>query len=197
MKKKHPLTKKHPSRFPIILIVIGLTLISIWGIHQYFYTRSLSLSDALLASFAEEKLTGALPIHIAIGDRIRLPVVESGKQDGVWAISQTSANHVRNSAVPGEMNNIIFYAHNTAPLFGPLDKVNVGDPIAIRMTDGSLHRYTVVSTAWVTTGHTELLSPTTHELLTLYTCGGLLDSLRIVVQALPDTRATPTSAPIR
>ena len=177
--------KKQPSRLPLILISFGLMLLTLWGIHRYFYTRSMSLSDAILASFARQTSAGALPVHITIGTRISLPVVEAGKVDGTWAISQTSANYVHESATPGTAGNIIIYAHNSDNLFGKLDKVTIGDTITVRTTDGNLHRYIVASVSWVTPGHTELLAPTTVETLTLYTCAGILDSLRIVVRAIP------------
>ena len=156
----------------------------LWGVHRYFYNQTMSLSDTILAQYAKQPSSIPAPIHIAVGS-ISLPVVESGKVGDTWAISQTSANHVRESAMPGTQGNIIIYAHNTSSLFGKLEDVKVGDQVGIRTTDGLLHRYSVTSIQWVTPGHTELLSPTTHETLTLYTCAGLLDSLRIVIQAIP------------
>jgi LPXTG-site transpeptidase (sortase) family protein len=172
-------------RFPLILISFGLLLLSIWGIHKYFYNQSMSLSDTILASYAKKNPTDVLPVHITVGKTISLPIVESGKQEGVWAISQTKANHVTSSSVPGSLGNTIIYAHNAPNLFGPLDKAQKGDPIAIRLSDGSLHKYIVTEVSWVTPSHTELLSPANHEVITVYTCGGLLDSLRIVVRAIP------------
>lgn len=177
--------KSIPSKLPFILISFGLALLTLWGIHRYFYTRSMSLSDVILASFARQAPAGALPVHIAIGTHISLPVVEAGKVDGAWAISQTSANFVHGSATPGTVGNIIIYAHNSDALFGKLDKAKIGDTITIRTTDGELHRYIVASVSWVTPGHTELLAPSKVETLTLYTCAGILDSLRIVVRAVP------------
>lgn len=178
--------KKNPSsRFPVILITFGLALLGLWGIHRYFYMRSMSISDAILAMYAKTNTSKTIPIHITIGKTVSLPIVEAGYINGTWAISQIAANHVHESAAPGEAGNIIIYAHNAPNLFGPLDKIAVGDPIEIRSLDGSVHRYTVTSYSWVTPGHTELLAPTTTETLTLYTCAGLLDSLRIVVRAIP------------
>ena len=172
------------SRFPIILIAIGLLLLTLWGVHRYLYTRSMSLSDAILARYAKE--TGlSVPASISVGTAIHLPVVEAGKVGGTWAISQTSASHVFESGLPGGRGNIIIYAHNTASLFGRLDKVGIGTPITIRTKDTKVYHYIVASVSWVTPGHTELLAPTTTETLTLYTCAGILDNLRIVVRAVP------------
>lgn len=184
MRKKYRKKKQRTFPFALFLIIIGCVLMSLWATHRFFYTQSMSLSSKLLASYAQEKLSESLPIHISVGN-IRLPIVEAGRINNEWTISQTSANHVHESANPGTPGNIIIYAHNSKKLFGTLEDVKKGDSIEITTTDGARHRYVVTSTAWVTTGHTELLAPTTAETLTLYTCGGLLDSLRIVVQAVP------------
>jgi LPXTG-site transpeptidase (sortase) family protein len=189
MEYNEPMAKRRkkirpPSRFPLVLVSFGLVLLALWGVHRYFYIRSMSLSDAILARYAKETGMSA-PVSISVGDTIHLPVVEAGNVDGTWAISNTAANHVHQSASPGGRGNIVIYAHNTASLFSPLDTVRIGTPITIRTSDGALHQYIVASVSWVTPGHTELLLPTTIETLTLYTCAGLLDSLRIVVRAVP------------
>lgn len=185
MTKRSRKKRAKSSKFPIFLIALGLLLVSLWGLHRYFYDQAMTLSNAILAKYAKESVTRAFPVHITIANSISLPVVEAGKVGDTWAISQTSANHVRESATPGTRGNSIIYAHNSGNLFGPLDKVTIGEPVTIRTSDGAIHRYLVASTTWVTPGHTELLSPTTTETLTLYTCAGILDSLRIVVRAVP------------
>jgi LPXTG-site transpeptidase (sortase) family protein len=172
------------SWFPILLILLGLLLMSLWATHRFLYNQSMSISEKLLASYAQEQSSGSLPIHISVGN-INLPIVEAGRINGAWTISETSANHVYGSANPGSKGNVIIYAHNSEKLFGKLTDVKAGVRIAIRTTDSILHQYTVTSTEWVTTGHTELLAPTDTEILTLYTCAGLLDSLRVVVRAVP------------
>jgi LPXTG-site transpeptidase (sortase) family protein len=181
--------KKNRSTFSkqlsIALLAFGIGLLTLWGAHRFFYARSISLSDMILAQYTNTHSTLPAPIHITVGGSINLPVVEAGKVNGTWAISQTSANHVYESAMPGTRGNSIIYAHNAGNLFGPLDKITVGDPVTVLTTDGVLHRYRVTSEEWVTPGHTELLSQTKTETLTLYTCAGLLDSLRIVVRAVP------------
>jgi LPXTG-site transpeptidase (sortase) family protein len=185
MTKRKRKTKAKPTRLAAFLIIGGALLLGLWATHRVLYARAISLSDAILAAYQKQPVTSSLPIHITIGDMIRLPVVESGKVNGTWAISQTSANHVASSALPGQKGNIIIYGHNAPKLFGQLKEIHVGNFVEIRMTDSTLHRYIVTETQWVTPGHTELLTPTTEETLTLYTCGGLLDALRVVVQAKP------------
>ena len=164
---------------------MGVLLVSLWGLHKFTYNRALSISEKILSSYTKQKTQTALPIHISIGTRISLPVVEAGRENGVWAISQTSANHVRQSALPNEKGNIIIYGHNLNKIFGYLLDAKEGDIIRIRMTDGTLHKYKVEKTHYVSPSDTSLLSPTKHEVLTVYTCAGLFDSLRFVVRATP------------
>jgi LPXTG-site transpeptidase (sortase) family protein len=162
---------KPNSLFPTALVAIGLLLIGLWGTHRFLYNRSISLSDALLSSYAQETKQTALPIHIVIGEKISLPVVEAGKIEGEWTVSKTSANRVHESALPGEGGNIIIYGHNLNTIFGYLVDVKVGEIVRIRMTNGAEFTYQVTET--------HIVSPT------LYTCTGLLDSKRFVVRALP------------
>lgn len=181
-----PKRRKKLSRFPIILVAFGLVLLSLWGLHRYFYARAISLSDAVLAAYkAKRPETTSYPIHITIEGITTIPIVESGKEHGIWTVSTTSANHVIQSALPGENGNIVIYGHNLNSIFGYLMNIQVGAIVRIRMSDGSLHTYAVTDTRYVFPSQTELLAPTTHEVLTLYTCTGLLDSLRFVVRAVP------------
>ena len=174
------------NQLVVALLVFGFGLLTLWGAHRYFYIRSISLSDAVLAAYkAQRPNTASYPTHIEIDGITSIPVVEAGRENGVWTVSETSANHVIQSALPGQNGNIILYGHNLNTIFGYLMNIQAGTIINIRMTDGSLHRYTVTETHTVTPSQTELLAPTTHEVLTLYTCTGLLDSLRFVVRAVP------------
>lgn len=157
----------------------------IWGIHKIMYARSISLTDTLLRSFSIHQGIHSVPVSIHIPGTLSLPIVESGKIHGVWIISNTSANHVQQSAVPGESGNIIIYAHNTYALFGPLQTVKIGDRIQIRTKDTVMHQYTVTLVHEVDVDNTFSLQPTQSEVLTLYTCSGFLDSKRLIVRAVP------------
>lgn len=185
MKKVRTRSKtQKTSWLPLFLVGIGVLLLSLWGLHKFTYSRAISISEKLLSSYSTQKTETALPIHIGIGTRISLPVVEAGRENGVWAISQTSANHVRQSALPNEKGNIIIYGHNLKRIFGYLTDTKIGDIIRIRMTDGTLYKYKVKETHYVSPSNTTLLAPTKDEVLTVYTCAGLLDSLRFVVRAV-------------
>jgi len=177
--------KVRTSRFPTFLITVGLVLVSLWGAHRYLYNRSLSLSDAFLASYTRTHTQVAFPIHITVGDKIRLQVVEAVKVSSSWPVSPTAANHVLASALPGEAGNVVIYGHNLNTIFGYLVGAQVGDQVDIRTNDGKRHVYKITETHIVDPSQTALLSPTTTEVLTLYTCTGLLDSQRFVARAEP------------
>lgn len=171
--------------FPMILIIMGLILIGIWGLHRYFYNRSLSLSSALVASYKSQRSQVSYPIHITIGNKISLHVVEETLVNGTLVVSPTDANHLLASALPGEPGNIIMYGHNLNSVFGYLVDARVGDPVRIYTDDGRLHAYKISEINIVDPTQTALLAPEDHEVLTLYTCTGLLDSLRFVARAIP------------
>ncbi len=179
--------RKKTKTTPYVLVAIGLVMVGLWGVHQFFYNRSLSLSDALLAAYRPNTDQVAFPTHITVGNTIGLQVVEGGKMNGVWTVSRTAANHVITSARPGEEGNVIIYGHNLNTVFGYLVDARVGDPVSIRTSDGKLYRYKITKTQIVPPSQTELLSPTNIEVVTLYTCTGLLDSLRFVTRAVPVT----------
>lgn len=168
-----------------ICLILGLSLLSVWGVHKILYARSLRLSDALLQTFSIRGNVHAAPAYISIPNKVSLPIVEAGMVNGTWIVSPTNANHVQQSANPGEPGNIIIYAHNLWNMFGPLQSVSVGDTISIRTKDNTVHTYVVVTTQEVTTQNTLFLQPTHSETLTLYTCSGFLDSKRFIVRAVP------------
>jgi len=182
-KRKKKINTYSPYATP--LIIIGLILLSLWGVHRFFYNRSISLSDALIASYKATHTETATPVRITIGNRMNLRVVEAGKIEGTWSVSPTAANHVHNSALPGEAGNIIIYGHNLNSVFGYLVDVRVGDYVSIVTNNANLYTYRITETRVVDPSQTFLLAPTTHEVVTLYTCTGLFDSLRFVARAEP------------
>lgn len=177
-----------PAVFPVVLIVLGVLLVIVWWAHKITYNRALSLSDSLVSAFATESTEMPVPVSINIPGIPRLLVVEAGKINGTWSVSEKAANHVRGSANPGSPGNIIIYAHNTAPLFGRLKRVKPDDTITVTTTDADRHTYRVIEIRTVTTDQTALLQQTSQEMLTLYTCTGWLDSKRLVIRAVPINR---------
>jgi sortase A len=115
---------------------------------------------------------------------IDLPIVEAPVMNGFWELSDTSASHGVGSANPGEIGNTVVFAHARTNLFGPLRDIKKDDLIYI-LTKDRWFRYRVTETKFVTPQETSIISPTSEETLTLYTCSGFLDSKRLIVTAKP------------
>lgn len=116
---------------------------------------------------------------------IDLEVTEGIIYEGNWQISETKATHLASSASPGEMGNIVIYAHNKNHLFGPIRWIGNDAIIELSSADGKNYTYQVVSIHEVNPKQIEFVLPKPQEVLTIYTCSGILDSKRYVVVAKP------------
>lgn len=170
-----------------VLLVLGVVLLGVWGAHKFLYFRSMTLSLRHASLFTSASAPVSYPAEILIGERINIPIVPAGYVNGSWLISDRYANHVTKSATPGNAGNIIIYAHNKASMFGPLHLVQKGEQITVKTKDGKTHRYRITDTLTVAPSETQFLLPSSTEVLTLYTCTGFLDSMRLIVRAVPIT----------
>lgn len=173
------------SLFSYILVMLGLFLLTLWGLHTYLRTQSLTLNEAVLAAFETSKPHTATPVRIFIPSISTIDIVKAGKIQGEWTISKKAANYVLQSATPGTPGNAIIYGHNTYNIFANLHQTKKGDQVTLYMSDGVIRRYTVVDIQEVTPDNIDVLKPTITEVLTIYTCSGWLDSKRFVVRAVP------------
>lgn len=126
-----------------------------------------------------------LPIRIKIASLIDLPIEEAKFAASGWEVSDTAASIASMSARPGEAGNIIIYSHNLTRLFGRLTQVKIADTIELWGPDGDHHTYTVTKKIVLDPNEIDVLRPTDQEVLTLYTCTGLFDRKRLVIQAVP------------
>jgi LPXTG-site transpeptidase (sortase) family protein len=173
------------SAFWLILLTLSLSLTICTGWYLLYRRTVLSfaVTPTVSTTLAKRK---ELPKHIVIvSQKIDLNVVPATIQDGVWQVSRTDATYLSTSARPGEGGNVVIYGHNLTRIFGKLENMKNGDKISITTNDGSIHGYVVVKKFVVTPAQIEVVLPTDHEMLTLYTCTGLLDSRRLILQALP------------
>ncbi len=104
--------------------------------------------------------------------------------DNSWMIAKQHASYLVSSARPGENNNIVIYGHNTQKMFGRLVDVKLGDTIRVE-SDESVATYRVTRKLNVSPEFVTAIQPTTTETLSIYTCIGVLDSRRLVLQAEP------------
>lgn len=166
----------------LIYFFSGLLLISIFIGWRFYNARILSFKTDDVSASSESQSSN--PVSISIPSiQLTLPVEESAIIDGVWEISYQGASHLDKSADPGEGGNIVIYGHNKNSLFGPTRWLKEGDLIEITDENGTLYTYRVVKTVVTTPDDIEYVLPKSEEILTLYTCTGLLDSKRHIVLA--------------
>ena len=170
------------KRQSLICLFSGLFLISIFIGWRFYHARILSFKTDNVSASSETQSSNPVSIVIpSIG--LTLPIEESAIIDGVWKISYQGASHLDKSADPGEGGNLVIYGHNKNLLFGPIRRLKEGDLIEITNENGTLYTYRVVKTVITTPDDIEYVLPKSEEILTLYTCTGLLDSKRHIVLA--------------
>jgi LPXTG-site transpeptidase (sortase) family protein len=166
-------------------LVLGFIMLATSGIYLWHNMRVLSF-DTPHTPVEAPLEQGSEPQHLTIQSAgIDVSIQPALIKDGIWQTSQNSATHLFTSARPTEAGNIIIYAHNKKNLFGELKKVKVGDAIAVTTETGATHQYVVRDVKTVKPSDIQEVLPSPNEVLTLYTCTGLLDSQRLVVKAFP------------
>lgn len=169
-----------------IFLFLGILMVSYWGVHKYFYYRSLSLSRTQTAQIVREQPKEVpLPSHIFIPWNTNSDIESFAFINGQWQTSDTKVTYLLGSARPGEAGNIILYGHNKREILGNIRALKGGEHVTLTTSDGTVHVYEVTSTKEVSPQDISLLSPTKNETLTMYTCSGLLDSQRFIVRAVP------------
>ena len=170
-----------------ITAVIGAILV-ICGVGYLLWQRSvLSFSHAPSpAPVSENQSFYPQPVRIQIPSvGIDDAITPSRIVRGIWQTSATGASHLDISARPGQPGNIILYGHNYDHIFKALSNVQVGQSIMVSTSDGNTRLYQVTQTKTVRPDEIESIEPTEHEVLTVYTCVGFLDTKRFIVQATP------------
>ena len=165
-------------------VVVGCTLMLVVAIYRFQQLRRLSFN----AGDQLEQSTGTLsPVKtIRLSKyRVTLDVTEVGINDGVWQISETTANHLNQSANPGEGGNIVIYGHNSSEVFGPLRWMSKGEEIEVANHEGVVSVYVIDQIIETNPEDIQWILPKDKETLTVYTCSGFLNSKRHIVVAFP------------
>jgi LPXTG-site transpeptidase (sortase) family protein len=181
-----------PSRFKrwlpkifLVLIIVGINMVILGGVYLSYRKTILSFQVAPTVT-APVHLRAARPSHIVINRvGVDLNVTPAAIENGIWQTSQTDATHLVDSARPSEGGNVVVYGHNTKKIFAPLHQVKTGDIITLTTEDGRAHEYQIDQITTVTPDQIEVVLPTDHEVLTVYTCTGWLDSKRLIIKAKP------------
>jgi len=167
---------------PILFIILGLVIFAFGGIN-YYRVRILSFKEAPISVQSQ---AGDRPVQVIIPSlKIDILIETADIKNGIWEISYNSATFLNSSSRPGEGGNTVIYGHNKKAIFGSLPYLSVGQKVTIKTEDGTLLSYQVYKKDFVKPDRIDLVSPTDHEELTLFTCWGLFDSQRVVVKAKP------------
>lgn len=168
-----------------VLLLVGISLMLGGGLYLMYRQTILSFKVSPVYQVTAEERT-SIPQKITINEvEIDLDVIPAYIENGIWQTSDTAATHLATSARPGEKSNMVIYAHNRPKLFKALPQVELDDVITVISSDGHEYQYKVVSRNIVTPDQIDLVLPTEHEELTVYTCTGFLDSKRLVLKAVP------------
>jgi len=175
------LTKRLNSQ-PLLVISLGLFIFFIGATH-YYQIRILSFTKPIAEAVVTQK-EAPLPTEITIPSiGINLPIDSGTIKGGVWQISYNHPTFLDSSARPGSGGNVVIYGHNKKVIFGNLPYLSVGQKIIIKTQDGKIYTYEAYQKDFVSPSRVDLVSPTNHEELTVYTCYGLFDSERVVIKA--------------
>lgn len=181
---KKLLRKLKRVRSSILILVLGLCLIAFGGFN-YYRVRILSF-DSVPEAVQKDSEGLNLPVEIIIPSiNIDLNVDPGGVKNGVWQISSSKATFLDTSAIPGTGGNTVIYGHNKKVIFGNLPYLSIGQEITIKTQDGKLHNYKAENKYFVGPDRVDLVSPSSQEELTIYTCWGVFDQARVVIKARP------------
>lgn len=176
MARKKP--KFNSFNYPLI---IGLFLLSVFGVWRYHEARILSFNTKSIENFQS---SGVKPVYIKsypVG--VDIEIRDATINNGVWTILPNTASYLLGSAGLGDKGNSIIYGHNKDEILGPIRWMKSGQKIEIKGNDNKDYVYEVVKTDTVDPDNLEYIRPKDEETLTIYTCTGFLDSKRFIVVA--------------
>ena len=142
----------------------------VWGRAQYDQTQANWALDHVLpgdpgTAAPKGAAEGSLVGRIDIPRLDMSAIVFEGTSDGTLS---RGVGHLRGSAAPGQLGNLVLAAHRDT-FFSGLGDIRQGDRISVKAPDGS-YQYSVDSTAIVEPTQIEVIKPTDDATLTLVTC---------------------------
>lgn len=184
--------KKTNTFLPLFLITLGSLFVTVSTIHSFLRLRSFTIDKATVESYMEEEvssqtsdMTGFRPVHIYSQYFLDIDIEPAVYNDDRWTISSDKASYLLNSSLPGSDGNIIIYGHNKRKILGNIRAYKTGETVTLSLDNGTQKDYIVTELHEENPSNTVYLEPTDHEVLTMYTCSGFMDSKRFVVIALP------------
>lgn len=103
---------------------------------------------------------------------------------GLWPLSDSHPVYLETSGTPGKPGNVVIYGHNTQNIFGNLSAIKEGSEVTITTNNNQFLTYKIDSIKKVFPQDVEILQQGREERITLFTCTGLFDSMRLVVSGI-------------
>lgn len=100
---------------------------------------------------------------------------------GLWPLSDSNPVYLESSGNPDQPGNIIIYGHNTPKIFGSLSLLKEGSEVILTTSYSTFLVYKIDTIKKVFPQEVDILQQGSEERLTLFTCTGLFDSMRLVV----------------
>lgn len=158
----------------------------------YWYTNSyvvfeFSAQAAQDPILIDEKLLGSNNEALSYPQKIVIPslsvdlkIKPANVVSGSWEVFENSAGFGLGSSTPDQVGNTVVFAHARDGLFGPLKKIKQGDSIYL-FTNDNWYEYRVSEIKSVAPTDTSVIQQTDDQTLTLFTCSGFADSMRLIV----------------
>ena len=183
--KLHRWWVNHQSKIYLSTLVIGVVL-TVIGVFSILYQQTILSFRVSPTVVTQANLRAPEPTRILIPNQnIDLEIIPALIKDGVWETSDEKATHLATSMRPKEGGNIVIYGHNRKKIFAALHSVSRGQVISVVNHENEKFDYQVTQVQVVNPDQIEMVLPTNHEELTVYTCTGWFDSQRLVIKALP------------
>ncbi|MBI2019980.1 sortase [Candidatus Daviesbacteria bacterium] len=174
--------QKASNFFPNLIILIGILLV-IFPIFLSNYQK-LSLFQNNSVQLNNYQPILEIPQYIQIKGKVsKIPVGIGHFEKGEWELAEDKALYLSSSGRIGQKGNVVIYGHNTYKIFGGLLNTKIGDQIQLTSNSGFNYKYSVYNVRKVSPNAVEILSQEGDERITLFTCDGLFDSERLVVEA--------------
>lgn len=139
--------------------------------------------DQQTVVLSKELSNDVYPTYLQIG-QTNFEIEKGTFKYGLWPLSDTKPVYLESSGTPDQIGNIVIYGHNTPKVFGNLNSLKEGSEVMLTTNSHQTLIYKIDSIKKVFPQDVEILQQGSEERITLFTCTGLFDSMRLVVSGI-------------
>lgn len=173
-------------KFRTTIITVVAILLAAMALAAYDHLTAPAEVSFEHAPLVQGDASGVMPVAIKAADlNIAVPLELGSITNDEWVLSDEAANYLDVSGKIGESGNIVIYGHDKKSIFGNFKEAQTGQVVHLTGSDGQEREYTITNIFETTPENVDVIQPTEHELLTIYTCTGWRNSKRLIVQAEP------------